>query len=558
MTRRIFRSILAVTVAILLAGFLMILGSLYGYFEDQLVEELASATVYIARGVETGGTQYLTSGLPDDHRVTWVAADGAVLFENWEEEAAMGSHDDRPEILTALASGHGTAQRYSDTLARKTYYDAVRLSDGSVLRTANTQDSIWLLVLWACRPVVLLLVLAFLLAFWLAGRISRQLVEPINEIDLNDPGEEAAFEELVPLLARLRSQNRQIASQMLELKLQREEFAAITENMGEGLLIIDHETRILTYNSAALRLLGAERPADEGESILALNRETGLCHCVDEALDGRSCEVMLEKGDRCCQIIANPVEQGDSRNGAVLILLDVTEKQRREQLRREFTANVSHELKTPLTAIQGTAEILESGFVKPEDVPHFIGNIRRDAQRLIELVNDIIHLSRLDEGGLSSLQWEKVDLHSIAQKALEKVETAAEQQEVTLRLEAEEVTAWTVPRILDDVLYNLCDNAVSYNRPGGRVTVTVVQGFDAPRIEVADTGIGIPESARERVFERFYRVDESHSGRGTGLGLSIVKHGAASLGIQIGLESEVGVGSTFTLTFPRKLPEKRG
>jgi len=374
----------------------------------------------------------------------------------------------------------------------------------------------------------------------------------VKGIDLTAPEKSTAFEELSPLLSRIRSQNREIEENMLELKRQREEFAAITENMEEGLLVIDHESRVLTHNPAALRLLGAAPLGKEGENVLALNQEAEFLRCVETVLAGQHCEVILSRGERRCQIIASPVEQGGGPGGAVLILMDVTERQQREQLRREFTANVSHELKTPLTAIQGTAEILESGFVRPEDVSHFAGNIRKESRRLIQMVNDIIHLSRLDETAPMSQQWEKTDLRSVAKKALERVELAAEQAGITLRLEAEEVTAWTVPHILDDILYNLCDNAVTYNRPGGRVTVTVVQGFDAPRIEVSDTGIGIPESARERVFERFYRLDESHSGQGTGLGLSIVKHGAASLGIQISLDSQVGVGSTFTLTFPKE------
>lgn len=552
MTKRIFRAILGVTLAALMGSFLLTVFSQYTYFEDRMVTDLRATTRYIARSVEHEGLAYLEGDLPEETRITWVAVDGRVLFDNREDAGTMENHGDRPEIREALTQGHGSSERYSSTHSGKSYYDALRLKDGTVLRTSNTGSSLWALVGRGMWPVVALVALVFWLAMGLARKISRQLLEPLDALDLSNPGDEAAFEELWPLLARLRSQNRQIASQMLELKLQREEFAAITENMGEGLLIIDHETRVLTHNSAALRLLGAEGSQSQGERVLQWNREEAFRRCVEGALKGSRCEVLLEQGDRCCQIIASPVGQGDSRNGAVLILLDVTEKQQREQLRREFTANVSHELKTPLTAIQGTAEILESGFVKPEDVPHFIGNIRKESQRLIELVNDIIHVSRLDEGAFSTQQWEKTDLRLAARKALERVETTAEQAGITLRLEAEEVTAWTVPPVLDDILYNLCDNAVTYNRPGGRVTVTVVQGFDAPRVEVADTGIGIPEAARERVFERFYRLDESHSGRGTGLGLSIVKHGAACLGIQVSLKSEVNVGSTFILTFPNR------
>ncbi len=426
-----------------------------------------------------------------------------------------------------------------------------------------------------------------------------QLVEPINAIDLNDPAGSETYEELTPLLSKLRSQQRQIQRQMRDLKRRQEEFTAITENMSEGFLVIDQETRVLTYNSAVLRLLYAQVPTEEGESVYALNREAGFRRCVEEALAGRRCEQLLEKDDDCRQIIASPVEQDGQIAGAVLVILDVTEKEQRERLRREFTANVSHELKTPLTSILGTAEILQNGLVKPEDVPHFAGNIHRETERLIGLVNDIIKLSRLDEGGGLG-QWETVDLYEEARAVLEQLAPAAQRKQVTTRLQGGEAlvrgvpqiveeivynlcdnaiaynrangsvtvtvenTAFGpritvadtgigmgVPQIVEEIVYNLCDNAIAYNRANGSVTVTVENTAFGPRITVADTGIGIPREAQGRVFERFYRVDKSHSSGGTGLGLSIVKHGAAYLGAQVELHSEPGHGSTFTLTFPK-------
>ncbi len=549
MTRKIFRSMAAVSLAVLAASLVLIVGVLHGYFQNQVLEELRQKTTYAALGVEQAGMDYLTGDLPRSSRVTWVAADGTVLFDNWEDPAAMANHADRAEIREALLTGKGSSARYSDTLAEKTLYYALRLSDGSVLRVSDTQDTVWLLVLEAVQPVAFVLLAALVLALWLSGRVARQLVAPINAMDLEDPEGEPPYEELAPLLGRIRSQNRQIRRQMQDLRRRQEEFGAITENMSEGLLVIDRETRVLSYNTAALRLLRGAKP-QAGESAYALNREMGFRRCVEGALSGQRTEQLLERDGSCRQVIASPVQQDGAVGGAVLVVLDVTEKEQREQLRREFTANVSHELKTPLTSILGTAEILENGLVQPVDIPHFAGNIHREAQRLIGLVNDIIKLSRLDEGD-SGGQWETVELHALAENVLAQLGQAAETKQVTLRLEGGKALARGVPQILEEILYNLCDNAVAYNRPGGSVTVTVEESEQGARVAVADTGVGIPPEARERVFERFYRLDKSHSGTGTGLGLSIVKHGAAYLGAKLSLESQVGVGSTFTVEFPK-------
>lgn len=549
MTKRIFRSILSVSLAVLAASLVLIIGVLHGYFQDRVLSELQSRTSYLAHGLEREGAAYLENGFPNDCRVTWVAADGTVLWDNREDPAQMENHAGREEIHEALLLGRGHAVRYSETLSQKTLYYALRLSGGSVVRVSDTQYSVWLLVLQALQPVAFVILAAAILALWLAGRVSRQLVAPINAIDLNAPGDGAAYEELAPLLGKIRSQNRQIQRQMLDLKRRQEEFSAITENMSEGFLVVDQETRVLSYNSAALRLLHAKTPAEEGESVFALNREAGFRRAVEQALRGQRCEQLLEKDDFCRQVLASPVEQDNALAGAVVVILDVTEKELREGLRREFTANVSHELKTPLTSILGTAEILQNGLVKPGDIPHFAGNIYREAGRLIGLVNDIIKLSRLDEGGPAG-QWETVDLYAQAGRILEQLAQAAEQKRVKLSLEGGRALARGVPQILEEVVYNLCDNAVAYNREGGSVTVTVTDTKDGAVLTVADTGIGIPREAQDRVFERFYRVDKSHSSGGTGLGLSIVKHGAAYLGAQIELDSESEKGSTFTLRFP--------
>lgn len=549
MKRHIFRSILAVALAVLLTSLVLVMGVLYGYFQDRMKAELAQATAYIAHGVEQAGAAYLESGLPEDRRVTWVAADGTVLFDNWEDPAVMENHAARKEIRDALLLGHGTDVRYSSTLSQKTVYQALRLEDGSVLRLSDTGYALWMLVLQALQPVALVLLLAFCLALWLAERVSRRLVAPINAIDLKEPGDEPVYEELAPLVGKIRSQNRQIRRQMEDLRRRQEAFDAITENMSEGLLVVDQSGCLLSRNTAALRLLGSTGPVEAGESVLALNREAGFRRCVEKALAGQPWEELLEREGESRRVFANPVEQGGVSAGAVLIVLDVTEKEQRETLRREFTANVSHELKTPLTSILGTAEILENGMVRPEDIPHFAGNIHREAQRLIGLVNDIIKLSRLDEGGPSA-QWETVDLYRQAENVLAQLAPAAEGRGIALTLTGEGAPVRGVPQIVEEIVYNLCDNAVAYNREGGSVRVRVENTAEGARLTVTDTGIGIPKEAQDRVFERFYRVDKSHSSGGTGLGLSIVKHGAAYLGARVELDSEPGKGSTFTLTFP--------
>ena len=549
MTKQIFRSILAVSMTVLLASLVLITGVLYGYFQDQILDELAVRVEYAARGVELDGTAYLESGLSGDDRITWVDGDGTVLYDNTESAGDLDNHAQREEIQEALKLGRGWAVRYSDTLAQQTIYYAVRLSDGTVLRLADTQYSAWTLVVQVLQPVAAMILLALVLALVLSSAVARKIVRPINAIDPNDPSGADTYEELAPLLTKLRSQRRQIHQQMLDLRRRQQEFTAITENMSEGFLVIDPDTRVLSYNSAVVRLLRAQKPGEEGVTALELNREAGFRRCVEESLAGRRCEEMLERDDECRRVIASPVERDGRVTGAVLVILDVTEKEQREALRREFTANVSHELKTPLTSILGTAEILENNMVQPADIPHFAGNIRRETERLIGLVNDIIKLSRLDEGGPAG-NWETVDLHQLAGRVLDQLSDAAGRKGVTMELRGEAALARGVPQIVEEVVYNLCDNAVAYNRQGGSVTVTVEDTPQGARVVVADTGIGIPRDAQSRVFERFYRVDKSHSSGGTGLGLSIVKHGAAYLGARVELESEPGRGSTFTLTFP--------
>ena len=554
MTRRIFRAAMTVALAVLLAAMMLIVGVLHGYFQSRTAADLNQLAAAAARGAETDGLDYF-DGLRVSSRLTWVAEDGTVLYDNWQDAAEMENHSGREEIAQAQDQGRGTAERWSDTLEQKALYCAVRLNDGSVVRAASTQYSIWAMAAQGLQPMLLVLAAAMALAAVLASRLSRSIVRPINELDLNDPdsGSGGLYDELTPLLTRLRLQSREIRRQMEQLRQRQKEFTAITDNMSEGFLVLDTRTRVLSNNSAALRLLETDETPVPGEtSALVLSREENFRRCVEEALAGRRSERMVRRENLCRQILASPVVQDGHLTGAVVVILDVTEREQREGLRREFTANVSHELKTPLTAISGTAEILENGTVRPEDVSHFAGNIHREAGRLIELVNDIIKLSRLDEGGPDSADgaWETVELYPLAQSVLEQVRPAAEKRSVTLTLKGGAAQARGVPQILEEMLYNLCDNAVAYNRDGGSVCVTVEQADGHARVMVEDTGVGIPPEVQDRVFERFYRVDKSHSRGGTGLGLSIVKHGASYLGVSVALHSEVGKGSVFTLDFP--------
>ena len=545
MTKRIFRAILSVSLAAVLVCMVLVAAMLHRHFEEQVFRELKSQAAYIVPGIEKEGTAYLER-LPGPARITWVAAAGSVRYDSRETPADMDDHSGREEIRQALESGEGRSSRYSDTIAQRTLYYAIRMADGSVLRVSEAQYSVWVVMGSVLQLMVLVAAAVCVFAGVMASRAARQIVRPINGIDLTAPA--ADYHELEPLLERIRSQNQLIQRQMAQLSRRQEEFSAITENMSEGFLVVDNRSRILSYNGAALRLLEAEKP-DEGESIYVLCREEAFHRCVEEALAGRQSELVLERDGFCRRVLANPVFQDSHLTGAVVVVLDTTEKEQREMLRREFAANVSHELKTPLTSILGTAEIVANGMVRPEDVPHFAGNIHREAGRLIGLVNDIIKLSRLDEGGPSA-DWQVCDLQAMAAEVLRQVESAAAEKRVTLSLSGGAARLRAVPQILEEIIYNLCENAVKYNREGGSVSVTVERRGDKSCISVADTGIGILAEAQSRVFERFYRVEKSHPTGGTGLGLSIVKHGAAYLGGTVELRSEVGKGSTFLLTFP--------
>ncbi|WP_243419054.1 sensor histidine kinase [Pseudoflavonifractor capillosus] len=541
---------MAVAVSVMVLSIALFMGMLYQYFSDQMMTELESETWLVSRGVELDGMDYL-NGLHTTSRVTWVAADGTVLYDNEADASTMENHADREEIREALTSETGTAQRFSSTLSEQTLYVTQRLSDGTVIRLASAQKTVGLLLISMIQPILIILVLSLLLSAVLASRLSKGLIKPILSLDLEHPEDCETYDELTPLLSRLKRQNDTIQQQMNLLKQRQTEFAALTDNMSEGFLLLDRQGHVLSHNSGALRLLGVEEP--EGEvNVLVLNREEPFRQAVDEALSGKRSQQMLHLNGRYCKLLANPVLADGKPAGAVLVLLDVTEQEQRDELRREFTANVSHELKTPLTSISGIAEIMQSGMVKPEDIQSFAGDIYQEAQRLIALVEDIIRLSRLDEGA-ESLEREPVNLLSVAQDVARRLDSAAQKAGVTLKVMGLSVEVRGIPSVLDEMVYNLCDNAIKYNHPGGTVNVTVAPADDgSAEVTVEDTGIGIPVEDQSRVFERFYRVDKSHSKEigGTGLGLSIVKHGASLHGAQIHMDSQVGRGTSVQLLFP--------
>ena len=538
-------------------GLAFVVGILYHYFQGQLMGELKKEAVYISRGVESTGTDYLKKLNDEDSRITYVDESGKVIYDNEANVESMENHGHRKEIREAEINGEGADERMSSTLSEKTMYYAVRLENGNVLRVSSNQASVWMLLLQLLPSFVAVLILMLLLSGVFASRLSGKVVEPLNGLDLEHPEENDAYDEVQPLLSKIGRQSRQIRLQLEAARRQQKEFSIITENMQEGLLVIDRYTMVLSVNSSVGKLLKVKE-IKTGESVYLLNRSEEFRGVVGQVLEGKHENKILRLDGSEIQVIANPVTRENKTEGAVILLVDVTEKVEREQLRREFSANVSHELKTPLTSISGFAEIMQDGFVKDEDVKVFAGRIYKEAQRLIRLVGDVIRISRLDEGGLP-YQWEKLDLYSLTHDIFSTLHEAAEKQEVHMYMEGGSTVLDTVPMIMEEVLYNVCDNAVKYNRRGGEVFVRLKDGEDAVRVNVRDTGIGIPKEDQERIFERFYRVDKSHSKEigGTGLGLSIVKHGVKTLNGRLWLNSEPGQGTEIIMEFPKHHMEKK-
>ena len=547
MTMKIFRSSFIVGLCVLLVSAGLFLAVLYGYYENRVYDELSAQAQSIVHGVECAGEAYF-DGFTSRDRVTWVAQDGQVLYDSGADASAMSNHRDREEISQALEKGSGKSSHYSQTLMQKTLYYALLAKDGTVVRVSCVQRSPASIVWGMLQPILWVLALTVLLSGILSSRLARKIVKPINELDLDYPEVSADYKELSPLVDRLREQNFTIRRQMDELGAKQREFSAITDNMSEGFIISDNRGAILSKNHAAARLL--ESGGELSGSVLQKDCPEPLRDCAASALAGRRAERMMSLSGRSLCLIASPVVASGQVTGAAIMIMDATEREQREQLRREFSANVSHELKTPLTSISGFAELMKEGLVPPDKMKEFAGDIYAESSRLIALVNDIIRLSGLDEDS-PAFETEPVELYSLAQSVTERLESVAEKKNVSLRLTGGSAEISGVRQLLEEMIYNLCDNAIKYNVDGGRVDVNVKKTAEGAAVTVADTGIGIPYAEQGRVFERFYRVDKSHSKEvgGTGLGLSIVKHGAQYHNARVELESEPGRGTTVRLLF---------
>ena len=549
MTKKIFQSILLVAGCVLLASLLIIMGFLYDYFggveENQLRDELSLA----AAAVEDGGTDYLSRLTADRYRLTWIAADGSVLYDTKTNAESLENHASRAEVSQALATGTGESTRYSSTLMEKTMYYAQRLDDGTVLRISISRATVGMIAVGMIQPLLIVLIVALILSGLLARRLSRRIVDPLNSLDLEHPLDNDAYEELSPLLKRIHHQHVEIQTQLRELREKTDEFTQITGSMREGLVLLDEHGSILSINAAAQALFGADAQC-VGRDFLTIERSHEISAAIQAAAaDGHS-EVRAERAGHVYQFDISRITSDGKFLGTVILAFDITEQEFAERNRREFTANVSHELKTPLQGIIGSAELIENGMVKPEDLPRFVGHIHAEAARLVTLIDDIIRLSQLDEG--DAMPTEAVDLLAVSQEAAENLHDAAAARNVTVSVTGQPAVLPGVRRLIYEIVYNLCDNAIKYNRDGGRVDVTVAADAGGSSITVADTGIGIAPEHQARVFERFYRVDKSHSkaSGGTGLGLSIVKHAVQYHHGRIELESTPGTGTTIRVVFP--------
>lgn len=549
MTKKIFHSILLVACTVLLACYLVILTSLNDYFTSLRKSQLKTQLSFASTAVEDEGIEYLKNLENGEYRLTLIDTDGTVLYDTNADAAAMENHSDRREVQEAFLSDYGESHRYSRTLTEQTYYFAKKLSDDRVLRISTSQVTIVSLLLGMLQPLLVITFLAILLSVFLAKRASRNLVKPLNNLDLNDPLSNDVYEELSPLLRHMAQQNKQIALQMDELSRSQNEFNAITSNMSEGLIVLNKDGVVVSLNTAARKIFEAEEDSI-GKDFLTIDRTPEISRAIKETLSGKKQELEYEKNGRNYDLCINQIVEKDEVIGVLLLAIDNTEKIQAEQNRREFTANVSHELKTPLQSIIGSADLIESSLVKPEDMPRFIGHIKTDAARLVSLVSDIIRLSQLDEN--TEMNRETVDALSVAKEALEMVGPIAESRNISLTIKGEPAPLNSVHKLLYDIIYNLCDNAVKYNKEGGFVKVDVKTTGDKVQVAVSDNGVGIAPADQSRVFERFYRVDKSHSREsgGTGLGLSIVKHAVAYLKGSISLESTLGKGTTITVSFP--------
>ncbi len=552
MTKKIFASILSVAIVVMLLCVACISYVLYGYFGEIIRNELKNEADIISQEIERDNT-YLTNMQSFENRVTLVGEDGTVLYDSQADETAMENHADREEIKQAVQNGEAWVTRYSDTLSTQTIYYAKELSDGSVLRIAQEQSMVTFLLKGILAPLIVIVIVTIIIAVILSRIISKKIVTPINELDLDEKEMEEPYPELAPLVTKIRQQNNRIRTQLAEMEREQKEFKDITENMSEGFLLIDKNMDVLSYNSAAIKLLSEGEDKGAPDTAFELNRSKSFRTAVEESLEGIHSQQLLETEGRCYNIMANPVSEHGNIVGAVIVVVDVTEKEQRDRLRREFTSNVSHELKTPLTTIYGVSDMMAEGIVKPADVKSFGRNIKDESGRMIGLIDDILKLSKLDEEYVPD-ETAEVDLYSISRNVIDRLKEKAEENGIKMYLEGESAKIKGIPSLCDEIVYNLCENAIKYNKEKGSVTVSVKNLREGVELSVEDTGIGIPFEYRERIFERFFRVDKSHCQEvdGTGLGLSIVKHAVHRLGGTIDVDSVEGAGTKMIVKFPRK------
>ena len=553
MTSRIFRSICLVALAVFLSCLILIMGVMYEYFSGVQQEQLRMQTSLAAQGVSNEGYDYLTGLGTDEFRLTWISADGTVLYDSKTDSSTMENHLEREEIREAFETGYGESVRYSSTIMERSLYSAQLMKDGSVLRLSISQNTILILVLGMAQPICIVFAVAIILSLFLASRISKKIVKPLNNINLDNPMSNDGYDELYPLLHRIDSQQKQLKRQSTELNRRQNELDAIIEGMNEGLVLINKKGTILSINRAAAKLLDTDTHIT-GDNLLSICSGGDIHEALSLAVDGQRTEKITELHGEHYHIDASPVFSEKSVSGAALLVYNVSEKEKSEEIRREFTANVSHELKTPLHSISGYAELMKNGMVKDVDIAPFSKKIYSEAQRMIQLIDDIINLSHLDEGA-DDMKREDVDLYTLAENAVSSIENEAQNANVDIELTGSTAVINGISQLLFGMVYNLCDNAVKYNRAGGKVSVDVRSNDDSVVLTVSDTGIGIPEEHQERVFERFYRVNKSHSKEvgGTGLGLSIVKHSAMIHNAKITLHSVLDEGTTVTVVFPKNI-----
>ena len=548
MTKKIFRSTLLVVSAVLILSIVIVTGVLYDHFSQIITNQLRSELDIVKKGIVLSGTDYLQELYDTKNRITLLSPEGIIIFDSIADESTMPDHSDREEISQAISLGKGSSIRYSDTLKQRMIYCAEKLSDGSILRISASMASIFVLLKSVLRPIMHIALCGILISAILASTMARSIVKPLNELDLEKPAENMIYDELSPILRKMNQQHIRIEEQMNLLKEKADELDQITYSMSEGLIILGKDKRVKRMNPAARKIYDADRSV-VGYDFSVVDRSLAMTKAVEDALNGKHSEFRENRDGREFQFLINSIAYSGGISGCLILCFDVTEMANAERNRREFTANVSHELKTPMQSIIGSAELLQSGLVRAEDEDMFISNIKNEATRLVDLINDIIRLSQLDEN--SQIAAEKVDLYEVANEVVDILQPSADKKGVKLIVKGQSACISGVRRYLYEIIYNLCDNAIRYNKENGEVVISISSTPENTVLSVCDTGIGIPASHQPRIFERFYRVDKSHSKEtgGTGLGLSIVKHAVMYHKGTIRLESTPGEGTTITITF---------